>query len=81
VGIFDRLKRGITGQADLGNLSEEELLEQMDSYLNLSQSISIILLLENEKPGVLIMGAGEGQRRFIKALCRKFGLSTWPRKE
>lgn len=72
MGLLGSLKNTFTGTPDLRDHSREELLEEIDRYLNVEQSISVILMLEGEKPGVLIMSAGENQRKFIKAFCRKF---------
>lgn len=66
------LLESVSGTPDFGSLSREELLRRMPDYLNSSQSVSMYLMLEGLKPGVLIMSAGEDQRKFIKAFCRKF---------
>jgi hypothetical protein len=55
------------------NFTEKEILEEAPEYLTINQSISLLLLKEGEKPGVLVMSSGEEQREFIDAFCRKFG--------
>jgi hypothetical protein len=75
VGIFGNLKNRISGAPDFSQMPRKELLREMPEYLTVEQSISMLLLLEDEKPGVLLMGANEDQRALVKSFCRKFDCS------
>jgi hypothetical protein len=72
MGLLGSLLDSVSGTPDFGSLSREELLRRMPDYLNSSQSVSMYLMLEDLKPGVLNMSAGEDQREFIEAFCKKF---------
>jgi hypothetical protein len=75
VSLLDNLKDNLGLGPDFTDLSKKDLLQEMPEVLNLGQSISMLLLLEDEKPGVLIMSADDTQRAFTEAFCDKFGCS------
>ncbi len=75
MSLLDNLKDNLGIGPDFTDLSKKDLLREMPEVLNLGQSISMLLLLEDEKPGVLIMSADDTQRAFLEAFCNKFGCS------
>jgi hypothetical protein len=76
VGLLNDLKDSLGLGYDFSDLSGKDVLDEMPEVLNTNQSISMILLLEDEKPGVLIMSADDAQRAFIEAFCDEFNCST-----
>jgi hypothetical protein len=77
MGILEKLMWKLLGTSiDPEEFGEEELLGKMPEYLTLDESIDLLLVVEDEKPGALVMSASRDQRELIDAVCEKLDLHS-----